>query len=64
MTKSKHPTNRKERLRIKAKKDRFDYSKDRQGHVERRLREEAIEQKEAIDALRKQILEEESRQVD
>ena len=61
MTKIHHPKGRGDRLRIKAKKDRFDYSKDRQGHVERRLREEAIEQKEAIDALRKQVLEEEQR---
>jgi len=61
MTKIKHPSNRRERLRIKAKKDRLDYAKDRQSHVERRLREEALEQKEAIDALRKQVLEEESR---
>lgn len=61
---TKHPQNRKERLKLKAKKDRFDYAKDRQGHVERRLREEAIEQKEALDALRKQVLEEESRPQD
>ena len=54
-----HPTNRRERLRLKAKKDRL-YDKDREGHVERRLREEAIEQREALDALRKQVLEEES----
>lgn len=59
MSKAKHPSNRRERLRLKAKKDRFD--PDRQDHVERRLREEALEQKEALDALRKQILEEEIR---
>ena len=61
MTKAKHPSNRRERLRLKAKKDRLDYAKDRADHVERRLREEALEQKEALDALRKQILEEEVR---
>lgn len=59
LTKARHPSNRRERLRLKAKKDRLDYAKDRENHVERRLREEAIEQKEAIDALRKQVLEEE-----
>ena len=61
---TKHPSNRRERLRLKAKKERFDYSKDRQGHVERRLREEAEEQKEALDALRKQVLEDERRPQD
>lgn len=64
MTKAKHPSNRRERLRLKAKKDRFAYDKDRAGHVERKLREEAEEQKEALDALRKQVLEEESKPLD
>lgn len=61
MTKVKHPSNRRERLRVKAKKERLSYAKDREGHVERRLREEALEQREALDALRKQVLEEESK---
>lgn len=58
MTKLHHPKSRGDRLRIKAKKDRFDYSKDRLSHVQRRLKEEAAEQKEALDELRKQVLEE------
>lgn len=51
-----HPRNKAERRRVKYQKDRLD--KRRQDHedaVQRRLAEEALEQKEALDVLRKQV---------
>lgn len=56
MTKTKHPRNRYERKRIE-EKIRFDNKAklDRLGHVRRRLEQEAIEQKEALDELRQQV---------
>ena len=60
--KAKHPHNRAERLRLKAKKDRFEKTKaDRADVVRRRAEQEALEQREALDALRKQVLEEEAK---
>lgn len=55
MSKSKHPRSRGERLRLKQKKDRFE-SKDRLEAVAKRHEQEAIEQREAFDDLRKQVL--------
>jgi hypothetical protein len=55
MSKAKHPRSRGERLRLKQKKDRFD-SKDRLEAVARRHEQEAIEQREALHDLRKQVL--------
>jgi len=57
MTKSKHPHSRAERLRLKALKDKIDRSKlDRAEAVHKRYEQEALEQKEALDDLRKQVL--------
>ncbi len=53
--KAKHPKTRGERLRIKAKKDRFT-ALERADAVNRRAKFEALEQKEALDDLRKQVL--------
>lgn len=62
MSKAKHPHSRAERLRLKAKKDKFDSSKiDRALAVKRRYEQEALEQKEALDELRKQVLQEEEK---
>lgn len=63
MTKARHPHSRAERLRLKKKKDKFD-SLERLDAVNRRAQFEALEQKEALDDLRKQVLqtEEEERQ--
>lgn len=55
MSKAKHPRSRAERLRIKAKKDRFT-ALERADAVNRRAKFEALEQKEALDDLRKQVL--------
>ena len=54
MTKAKHPHSRAERLRLKRKKDKFDF--ERLDAVNRRAQFEALEQKEALDDLRKQVL--------
>lgn len=65
MSKVKHPHSRAERLRIKAKKDRVSQTKqERLDAINRRHQFEALEQKEALDDLRKQVLqtEEEERQ--
>lgn len=60
MSKAKHPHSRAERLRLKAKKDKFDNSKiDRAIAVRRRHEQEALEQKEALNELRKQVLQKE-----
>lgn len=57
MSKSKHPTSRAERLRLKAKKDRSIAGKlERLDAINRRHQFEALEQKEALDDLRKQVL--------
>lgn len=54
MSKSKHPHSRAERRRLKLKKDKLNgIDKD---FVYRRIEQEALEQKEALDALRKQVL--------
>lgn len=55
MTKTKHPKSRAERLRLKYKKDRFT-ALERADAVSRRAQFEALEQKEALDDLRKQVL--------
>jgi len=52
-----HPKNKAERRRVAAKKDRFRY--DRDDAVQRRLAEEALEQKEALDVLRRKVPQEE-----
>jgi len=57
MSKAKHPTSRAERLRLKAKKDRSISGKlERLDAINRRHQFEALEQKEALDDLRKQVL--------
>lgn len=60
MTKSKHPRSRAERRRLKVKKERF----VDQDAINRRHQFEALEQKEALDEIRKQVLaiEEEERE--
>lgn len=62
MTKLHHPKNKADRLRIKAKKDKLNYQTkaDRLSAVQRRYEQEALEQKEALDELRKQVLEAEA----
>ncbi len=62
MTKIHHPKNKAERLRIKAKKDKLNYQTkaDRLSSIQRRYEQEALEQKEALDELRKQVLEAEA----
>ena len=55
MTRNKHPRSRAERRRIKAKKDTFS-AFERADAVARRAQFEALEQKEALDDLRKQVL--------
>lgn len=55
MTKAKHPRSRGERMRLKAKKDRFS-ALERADAINRRAQFEALEQKEALDDLRKQVL--------
>lgn len=55
MTRNKHPHSRAERLRLKKKKDKFDVL-ERAEAVSRRAQFEALEQKEALDDLRKQVL--------
>jgi len=52
-----HPKNKAERRRVAAKKDRFKY--DRDEAVARRLAEETLEQKEALDVLRRKVPDEE-----
>lgn len=60
MNKMKHPSDRAERLRIKAKKERFDYKKaDRLQLVAKRLEQEDAEQKEIFNELRNQVSAEE-----
>lgn len=49
-----HPKSRAERRRLKRKKEYID--QDREGDVQRRLAEEALEQKEALDVLRREVL--------
>ena len=57
MSKAKHPNSRAERLRIKAKKERIPQTKqERLDAISRRHQFEALEQKEALDDLRKQVL--------
>lgn len=54
---AKHPQSRAERLRIKAKKDRVSQTKqERLDAINRRHQFEALEQKEALDDLRRKIL--------
>lgn len=55
MTKARHPTSRADRRRLKFKKDKFS-SLERADAVARRYQFEALEQKEALDDLRKQVL--------
>lgn len=55
MTKIRHPKGRAERRRLKSKKDTFS-AFERADAVERRAQFEALEQKEALDDLRKQVL--------
>lgn len=51
-----HPKNKADRRRIKFKKEYLGQNKyDREEHVQRRLAEEALEQKEALDVLRRKI---------
>ena len=54
MSKAKHPGSRAERRRIKKKKDRHSF--ERQEAISRQFQFEALEQKEALDDLRKQVL--------
>jgi hypothetical protein len=56
MSKTKHPRNRYERKRIE-EKIKFDYQTklDRLSHVRKRIEQEAVEQKEALDELRQQV---------
>lgn len=57
MSKVRHPHSRAERLRIKAKKERIPQTKqERLDAISRRHQFEALEQKEALDDLRKQVL--------
>lgn len=57
MGKVKHPQSRAERLRIKAKKERVSQTKaERLDAINKRHQFEALEQKEALDDLRKQVL--------
>lgn len=57
MSKVRHPQSRAERLRIKAKKDRVSVTKqERLDAISKRYQFEALEQKEALDDLRKQVL--------
>ncbi len=62
MTKLHHPKNKADRLRIKAKKDKLNYQTkaDRLISVQRRHEQEALEQKEALDELRREILKKEA----
>jgi hypothetical protein len=53
LSKAHHPHNRAERLRLKKKKDSV--KSDRAGHVQRRLAEEALEQKEALNEFRREV---------
>ena len=55
MNKNKHPHNRAERRRLKAKRDKFE-AFERQDAINRRAQFEALEQKEALDDIRKQVL--------
>ena len=50
-----HPKSRAERRRIKRKKEYID-KQDSEDLVARRLAEEALEQKEALDVLRREVL--------
>jgi len=57
MSKVKHPKSRAERLRIKAKKEKSPQTKlERLDAINKRYQFEALEQKEALDELRKQVL--------
>lgn len=49
----KHPRDRAERIRLAKKKST--QKSDRAGHVSRRLAEEALEQKEALDEFRREV---------
>jgi len=49
----KHPKDKAERRRLAAKKDRLKNERDES--VQRRLAEEALEQKEALDVLRRKV---------
>ena len=49
----KHPKDKAERRRLASKKDKLKYERDES--VQRRLAEEALEQKEALDVLRRKV---------
>lgn len=53
-----HPRNKAERRRVARRKTYIENQQDREGHVARRLAEEALEQKEALDVLRREVLQE------
>ena len=57
MIKLKHPKDKAERRRLALKKDRLKYERDES--VKRRLEQELLEQKEALDVLRRKVPEEE-----
>ena len=57
MIKLKHPKDKAERRRLALKKDKFKHERDES--VQRRLAEELLEQKEALDVLRRKVPEEE-----
>ena len=57
MIKLKHPKDKAERRRLAAKKDRLTHERDES--VKRRLDQEILEQKEALDVLRRKVPEEE-----
>ena len=58
MIKLKHPKDKAERRRLALKKDKLKYERDES--VKRRLAEELLEQKEALDVLRRKIPETEN----
>ncbi len=52
----KHPSNRAERLKLKSKKvNKYSSAKDREALIRLKLEQEALEQKEAFDELRKEV---------
>lgn len=58
MIRLKHPKDKAERRRLALKKDKLKY--EREESVKRRLAEELLEQKEALDVLRRKVPDEES----
>jgi hypothetical protein len=58
MIRLKHPKDKAERRRLALKKDRLKYERDES--VKRRLDQEILEQKEALDVLRRKVPEEEN----